>query len=284
VRTWPALLLTGPALGRPDDPTSDLLSAALTDYPVAAIDEPSPDARRAFFHDRTERDRAIPDLRSLFPDLRIAPVDVEDEDWAARSQATLTAVTVGRLIVAPPWHADAARASAGSTTVIIQPSMGFGTGHHATTRLCLAALQRAKVRGRSVIDVGTGSAVLAIAASLLGAHPVIALDDDPDAVQSARENLELNTGAKVDLRLGDLRSSVPGVADVVVANLTGALLIQASSHIQALVAPRGRLIVSGLLNQEEAAVIDAFADLVVADRMHEEEWSCLQLVRPGAFQ
>lgn len=284
MRTWPALLLTGPALGRPEDSISDLLYAALADYAVAAIDEPSPDARRAFFHDATERDRALSDLPSSFPDLHIAAVDVEDEDWAARSQANLTAVTVGHLIVAPPWHAGAARAVAGSTTVVIQPSMGFGTGHHATTRLCLAALQRLNLSGRSVIDIGTGSGVLAIAASLLGADPVIALDDDPDAIQSARENLDLNDAAKVDLRIGDLRSSVPGVADLVLANLTGALLVQAASHLQALVAPSGHLILSGMLGQEEAGVIDAFAALVVIDRTQEEEWRCLQLTRPGAFQ
>jgi ribosomal protein L11 methyltransferase len=284
VRTWPALLLTGPALGRPDDPTSDLLSAALTDYTVAAIDEPSPDARRAFFHDGTERDRARANLPSSFPDLQMAAVDVEDEDWAARSQANLTAVTVGRLIVAPPWHAAAARATAGSTTVVIQPSMGFGTGHHATTRLCLAALQRINLTGHSVIDVGTGSGVLAIAASLLGASPVIALDDDPDAIQSAAENLELNAGATVDVRIGDLRSSAPGVADLVLANLTGALLVQAAALLEALVAPQGRLLLSGLMQHETSDVVAAFQNLSVLDRAQEDEWMCLELARAGAFQ
>lgn len=284
MRTWPALLLNGPALGRPDDPTSDLLSAALTDYSVAAIDEPSPDARRAFFHDTTERDGAILELRSSFPDLQIVSVDVEDEDWAARSQANLTAVAVGRVIVTPPWHADAARGTAGSTTVVIQPSMGFGTGHHATTRLCLAALQQRRLDGRSVIDIGTGSGVLAIAASLLGASPVIALDDDPDAIQSAGESLELNPEAKVDFRVADFRSSVLGVADVVLANLTGGLLIQASSHLQALVAPAGRLIVSGLMHHETSGVVAAFGNLAVLERTQEDEWMCLQLTHPGAFE
>jgi len=284
VRTWPALLIAGPGLGQPDDPTSELLYAALSDYPVAAIDEPAPDSLRAFFHDTTGRDQARAGLGQQFPALALSVVDVEDENWAARSQANLTPVRIHNLIVTPPWSADAARATPDATTIVIQPSMGFGTGHHATTRLCLAALQRANVRGRAVIDVGTGSGVLAIAASLLGASPVIGLDDDPDAIQSARESLELNPGATVDLRVSDLRSSTLGVADVVLANLTGTLLVQAASQLETLVAPHGRLILSGLMDHEEAAVTAAFRSLVVLDRTQEEEWRCLVLARAGVLE
>ena len=283
MRTWPAIVVSGFS----QTGTTDLLHAALSDFNVAAIDEPSPDALRAYFQDSAERERALVSLRPAFPDLDITAIDVPDDDWAARSQASLTAIQVGHLVVTPPWDV-AARPPASTDglrrTVIIQPSMGFGTGHHATTRLCLAALQRANVGGRSVIDVGTGSGVLAIAASLLGAFPVFALDDDPDAIQSARENLELNPQARVDLRLGDLRSTVPGIADIVVANLTGTLLVQAAAELRRLLAPRGRLIVSGLLDHEEPAVTAGFDDLSVLDRSQEDEWVCLMLAPPHAFE
>ena len=280
MRTWPALLVEN----QTGSNFSDLIQAALMDFDVTAIDEPSADSLRAFFHDATQRDRAIAELTSAFPDLAVTAMDVDDEDWAARSQAHLTAIHVDQISVTPPWDADATRATPGMTTVVILPSMGFGTGHHATTRLCLAALQRANVHGRSVIDVGTGSGVLAIAASLLGASPVIGIDDDADAIQSATENLALNPGATVNLLAGDLRSSVLGVADVVFANLTGTLLVQAASQLDALVSPRGRLILSGLMDHEEGAVTEAFRHLSVLDRTQEDEWMCLVLARGQVFE
>ena len=135
--TWPALAVTG--LGGTDQ--AELLQAALTDYEIAAIDEASEDSWRVFFQGDAERTRALEALAPRFPALTLYPLDVADEDWAARSQANLRAIQVGRIIVAPPWDVP--------TTVVIQPSMGFGTGHHATTRLCLAALQRLALAGRT---------------------------------------------------------------------------------------------------------------------------------------
>jgi ribosomal protein L11 methyltransferase len=314
MRAWPAIVAVGPAfvercsadsegVNGTDDETSDLFAAALLDYDVAAIDEPAADTRRLFFHDTVERARALNELPSQFPGLAFTPVDIDDEDWAARSQANLKAVRVGNIVVAPPW--DRTRGADGwtpgvdivdsgpmstpgvhpsTTQVVIEPSMGFGTGHHATTRLCLAALQQADVRGKSVIDVGTGSGVLAIAASLLGAAPVIALDDDEDAIQSARENLELNPDARVDLRVADLRTSAPGIADVVLANLTGTLLVQAAAVLLTLLAPRGRMILSGLMASEEPEVTGAFRGFRVLDRTQEDEWVCLVLVSDETFR
>jgi ribosomal protein L11 methyltransferase len=291
VRAWPAILVVpgDVALGTTDARArefsrADALAAALLDFAVAAIDEPAPDSQRIFFHYFTERDRAIDALRADFPDLHVSAIEVPDEDWAERSQANLKAVHVGKIVVAPPWDTEAGRLEPGTTAIVILPSMGFGTGHHATTRLCLAALQRVNVGGRSVIDVGTGSGVLAIAASLLGATPVIGIDDDLDAIQSARENLELNPAARVDLRVGDLRTATLGIADVVLANLTGTLLVQAASHLRPLLAPNGRLVLSGLMHHEAADVQAAFRDLAVLDRTDEDEWVCLVLAHPSTFQ
>jgi len=291
VRTWPALgvgRLTGIA---PDGP--DLLQAALADFAVAAIAEHSPDAWQVFFDSPLERDRARTDLRRLFPELTFDPLDVADQDWVARSQADLRAVRVGNIVVAPPWDVPLARdlpldrgsdlrPPIGDTpiVIIIRPSMGFGTAHHATTRLCLGALQRLDVSGRTVIDVGTGSGVLAIAARTLGAIAVIAIDDDRDALQAARENLSLNGDVSVTLREVDARSTGLQPCDIVVANLTGALLAAAAASLAALVNSGGFLILSGLLDHEETSVVAAFEGCVVHHRSQEGEWLCLVLQRP----
>jgi ribosomal protein L11 methyltransferase len=157
--------------------------------------------------------------------------------------------------------------------------MGFGTGHHATTRLCIDALQRLNIGGRTVLDVGTGSGVLAIAASLLGASRSVGIDDDADAITAARENLELNPQAEATLLVADLRATDVGSADVVLANLTGGLLISAAPVLQDLVARGGSLVLSGLMAVEETNVLAAFPAWSVTLRSEEDEWLCVVISR-----
>jgi ribosomal protein L11 methyltransferase len=284
MKAWPAVVVSGV---RPTDDNTELIHAALVDYDVSAIEEIAPDAWRVFFGAPEARDSAAAALRTDFPHLTVEPLDVADEDWAARSQASLRAVTVGRIVVAPPWDPDAkaqgsGHKSQGPIIVVIQPSMGFGTGHHATTRLCLAALQRIDVRGCRVIDVGTGSGVLAIAASLLGAADVVGIDDDLDAVQAAAENVRLNPGSYVTLAPLDVRATSHPPADVVLANLTGGLLANAAPRLQALVNQDGRLILSGFMVHEEGDVLDRFPSYTVERRTRDDEWLCVTLCRPTA--
>jgi ribosomal protein L11 methyltransferase len=267
-RTWPALVVSGL-----DDASADLLQADLVDFAVDAIDESAPDGWRIFFSTTASRDEALAHVRRTYPSCTATPLNVDDEDWAARSQAALRAVTVGSVIVAPPWDVP--------TTIVIQPSMGFGTGHHATTRLCLAALQHLEVRGRTVVDVGTGSGVLAIAASLLGAKTVQAFDDDEDAVHAAWENLSLNPGAVVTMLVGDLRSLSLDRADLVMANLTGGLLMASAASLLGLVRPSGHFILSGFQTHEEPEVVAAFPGTSLVARRDEDSWVAVTLRAPA---
>jgi len=281
VRTWPALSIHFASGGsQSESEARDLLLAALNDARVTAIQE-FDDRWIVFFADAADRDQAAAVLPGSGPGIdSIEVMDVPDDDWARRSQRNLTPVRVGRIVVTPPWASDtepgAGPAGERAITIIIQPSMGFGTGHHATTRLCLDLLQRIDVSGKTVLDVGTGSGVLALAAHALGARTVVAVDDDPDAIESARENLALNgIGEGIDLRLGDFRGMPQADTgwDVVTANLTGGLLVRGAEVLSTSVAPGGALVVSGVTVDEEAGILAAFAPrLKPVARVAEDEW------------
>ena len=128
-----------------------------------------------------------------------------------------------------------------SLLVIIEPSRGFGTGHHQSTRLCIALLQNRNLVGQTMIDVGTGSGVLAITAAKLGAAYVAAIDVDPDAVENARENIAANAVTEVvDAHVEDFTTASRSPADIVTANLTGTLLARHAVELAASSARPGR--------------------------------------------
>ena len=289
---YPALDLTY----RQDEGTSDLLQllyACLDDFePIAIQDHESGDGLRVFFRSRASRDAASRTLGTQLGGrlLALSAADVPDDGWARKSQAQLTAIRIGRIVVTPPWAPEAMTGPSQERTdasdeliVVIEPSMGFGTGHHATTRLCLQLLQREPLRGCRVIDVGTGSGVLAIASWKLGAASVSGLDCDPDALQNAQSNVRRNAGEAaitlVEADLADLVTSRPGaeprrldLADVVLANLTSAVLQRHAPGLEYLVRPGGRLIVSGFAPDELADVECAFGR-ASSDSVSEAGWS-----------
>jgi ribosomal protein L11 methyltransferase len=160
--------------------------------------------------------------------------------------------------------------------------MGFGTGHHATTRLCLAALQTLDLDGKVVLDVGTGSGVLALAARKLGARGALGIDYDEDAIQSATDNLVLNRDVDhVRFELTELRSATLPVVDVVTANLTGALLARSASRLLRAVKPGGTIVVSGLQRHERDAVRAAFAIAHPAWEAEEDGWLGIAFALPS---
>jgi ribosomal protein L11 methyltransferase len=298
-RTYPAvdIVFQAPAAGVEETrATADgvtvpgSVAALLYDLEPAAIHEldgETPPRWRVFFASRAQRDAASEALTAAVTDadISIVSVDVPDEDWAARSQAALRAVRVGSLIVAPPWDVPSGSGIAtgpGALVVVIRPSTGFGTGHHESTRLCLEVLQAEDLRGRRVIDVGTGSGVLALAAARLGAADVVAIDADGDAIESARENAVLNgLEHAVTFVVADLRGFAGAEpADLVIANLTGGLLVTVAAQLASLARPGGTIIVSGFQVREADGVLEAFGPHARAvARADENGWEAAALRR-----
>jgi len=264
-KNWPAIDASS------DQP--DLLLAAVDDFSPTAIEERD-NGLRVFFATPASRDDAVSALAGRFS---VTPVDVDDEDWARRSQENLSPITVGRITIVPTIPARPAVPAHPALVIAIPPSMGFGTGHHATTRLCLAALQSIDLRGKFVLDVGTGSGILAIAAAALGASSALGIDDDADAIAAARENLELNRVGNVEFVVGDLMQDDLPAADVVLANLTGGMLVRAAARLIRAVRPDGILIVSGIMASEGNDVRRVFANQTSLADVQEDEWLAFTL-------
>ena len=161
---------------------------------------------------------------------------------------------------------------------MIEPSTGFGTGHHETTRLCLLLMQRLDLRGARVLDIGTGSGVLALAAWKLGAGDVVAIDSDPDALDNARDNIARNGAApSIDIIRDDLESLRIQRADVVLANLTGAVLVRYAEELRGLALDGGYFIFSGFAPEDLAVIRTAFAGLQVIAEQSEGAWAAICL-------
>jgi ribosomal protein L11 methyltransferase len=265
----------------------DAIAALVDDFSPTAI-EPRDGDVRVFFTSPGDRDAACTVLATKFA---VAAIEVSDEDWARRSQEDLPPVVVGRLtILAKPdsripnpsriSNRESLIPNPATCAIVIVPSMGFGTGHHATTRLCLEALQAIDLEGRDVLDVGTGSGVLAIAAAALGAAGGVGVASDADAIQSARENVALNPAARgvAFVELDVTRDAVPS-ADVVTANLTGTLLARTAAVLGGAVRRGGTLILSGLLAHERDEVYRAFASMPVVWEREEDGWVGLAVKR-----
>ena len=209
---------------------------------------------------------------------------VAETDWAEAWKQHLTVLHVGRrLVIRPSWLPYTP--SGEEVVVELDPGMAFGTGTHPTTQMCLLALEDAVYPGARVLDLGTGSGILAIAAAKLGAGRVLALDTDPQAVTVARENVHRNGVAdRVRVARGSLAQAV-GRFDVVAVNiLAGVLVEMAEGGLARRLAPEGRLVAAGLLVGQEEEVRDAFerAGLTVIGRRQMDDWVALEATRTPA--
>ena len=211
-----------------DPEDRDLLIADLWDLHSAGIAELSNSRVRAFFEDSADRS----ELARLFPGSRLR---VEEErDWVQSARDLLQPMEVGaRFFLVPEWRDDPT--PAGRFRIVVNPGMAFGTGVHESTRLCLEALEEFVKAGDGVLDVGTGSGILAQAAALLGAGKVYACDIDPVAVEIAKSGF-----------IGSVDAVASSSVDVVVANINPETIVRIASDLVRALRPGGVLLVSGL--------------------------------------
>jgi ribosomal protein L11 methyltransferase len=211
-----------------------------------------------------------------------APADitlnfVEDADWANAWKDHYHPIAVtSRITIAPTWEDYTPRS--GELLILLDPGMAFGTGGHATTRLCLQALEALVSGGETVADIGTGSGVLAIGAALLGAARVAAVDADPVAVRAALENVEVNgLSERIAVRTGDRLNGASGPYDLVIANILPNVVSNLAADAHRKLVPGGIYLDSGLTLPYEEDVRAALeeAGFAIEGRWEEDHWVAL---------
>src|SRR5690606_27444117 len=223
---------------------------------------------------------------------RVTVARVDDEDWAESWKRHYRPLEIGRrLLVKPAWiDIDPGR----RLVIELDPGMAFGTGYHPTTALCLEALEDVVRPGHMVVDVGTGSGILGIAAARLGAAAVIAVDTEPEAVAAARENAVRNDVARImtvergstDVardalrrRSGDTRdiSAAEGTADVLAVNILARVIDRLAPELYDLLKPGGVMVAGGIIDHAARGLIERLRTVgfVIEDERYRGEWCCL---------
>ena len=252
-----------------------LIESLPEDVQVHAWFEPD-----ATFQERLQALRSQLDMnRRLAPEvdlgtLAIDTVNVKDEDWSEVWKQFYKPFRAGKsLVVKPTWEPYDAKP--GDRVIEIDPGMAFGSGTHETTGMCLELLEEAVHGGERVIDVGTGSGILAIGAALLGAKDVLAIDIDPTAVKVARENVAHNHLEQTVTTLeGNLLEKVDAQCEVCVANIIADVICMFAAPLNEHIVPGGLFICSGIIKEREQDVTDALlaAHYTILEIRRKGEW------------
>ena len=213
------------------------------------------DSLVTYFPQDTDAVAVCARVREATPNAEIQYDLAPDIDWSEAWKSGLGAHRLGCLTVAPPWLAGALEPA---STIVIDPGMAFGTGEHPTTRGAIRLLQEVVRPGDRVVDLGAGSAILAIAAAKLGATRVLAVEVDPDAIANAEENVARNRVAdRVSVVEGDATILLPLVAPVrvVIANIISSVIVELLPAMALALAPGGVVILAGILVEERGDML-----------------------------
>lgn len=221
----------------------------------------------------------LDELKTMLPDFRLGSlqldtVNVHDQDWSEVWKRFYKPFRAGRrLVVKPTWELYDAQEN--DLVIEIDPGMAFGSGTHETTGMCMELLEDALRPGDRVMDVGTGSGILAIGAAMLGAQQVLAVDIDPDAVKVARENIAHNRlEERVTAVEGNLLEGIDGQCELCVANIIADVICMFAQPLNSHIVPGGHFICSGIIKEREQDVLRALeaAQYTVLEIRRRGEW------------
>ncbi len=267
--------------------------------PIGATDFPEPEGVEvinAFFPADVRSEKRIDAVRKylksleeIFPEASpsvLAAEVITDPDWGEQWKKYFKPIRVCKnIVVKPTWE----RYSPDSRDIVVEidPGMAFGTGQHASTRMCMEAIEDIILKDRSIrewkaLDVGCGTGILGITAAKMGARDMVCLDNDPKATEIAGENAQIN---QVDIRiLNQDAFAFSEPRNLIIANLTAKLLLKIHGHLLKLLLPDGYLIISGIIEQDVPAIEELFCAPPLAKHsvLTEKEWVCYVLKKMPA--
>ena len=200
----------------------------------------------------------IQEIIPFFSPRNIQILSISDQDWNKNWREYFKPIHVSsRIVIKPPW--ETYQQHTGEIVVTINPQMAFGTGHHESTQLVIRMIEKYIKNTMNVLDVGTGSGILAILAEKLGAESVVAIDDDPTALKNAYENAQLNAlSNKVKFYMARPENIHSSQYDLVLANINRNVLIKYANLFPQLLNPKGILVISGILRMDEVKMLDVY--------------------------
>ena len=203
-------------------------------------------------------------------------VDEPEQDYAELTKKYFRPIQIEGLTILAPWNKTKRK----GPRILIEPGMAFGTGRHESTRIMIKLINGIDMKGKKVLDIGCGSAILSLYAALLGAKNVLAVDNDEDTVLSARKNIELNNTSAIEIVCSDLRQ-INGAYDVVLANIDIRTFRATSTHILTLLRKGGHLLVSGILGRDRKELLSLFSSLSCLRVEQKNSWRGLVFQKNG---